>query len=142
MCDGSLESNDEVDGPRSSQHRAMALDQHCLASLAHRIYLADPLIRWLELTLRHAESQQAGAPTSNKDTLSQSSTPSLVHRRYAPRSLEPIVRPPPASYRVSSTAQQRRTPQCDWRKEYSPKITHGNASVITRDQRINTAHMR
>jgi len=86
--------------------------------------------------------RRAVAQTPNEADLSQSSTPSLVHRRYAPRSLEPIVRPPPASHRISSTSQQQRTSQCDWRKEYSSKITQGNASVITRDRLINTAHVR
>src|SRR5882757_9373439 len=32
------------------------------------------------------------SPASNEGTLSQSSTPSLSHRSYASRSLEPIVR--------------------------------------------------
>jgi hypothetical protein len=81
------------------------------------------------------------APTSNEADLSRSSTASFVHRRYSPRSLEPIARPPPASHRVSSTSQQQWTPQCDWRKEYSSKITHGNASVITRDRLINAANI-
>ena len=37
--------------PRSPRGLAMALDYHCLTSLAHRSYLADPLIRWLDLSL-------------------------------------------------------------------------------------------
>ena len=36
--------------------------------------------------------RRAGASASNECTLSQSSTPSLAHRRRYPRSLEPIVR--------------------------------------------------
>src|SRR5580698_1834932 len=39
------------------------------------------------------EVERRGAsPASNEGTLSQSSTPSLAHRRRGPRSLEPIVR--------------------------------------------------
>src|SRR5713101_8062440 len=38
--------------------------------------------------------RRGGAPTANEADLSQSSTPSLAHRKCDSRSLEPIVRQP------------------------------------------------
>ena len=41
----------QLSGARSPRHHAIALYQHFPKFLAHRSYLADPLIRWLDLSL-------------------------------------------------------------------------------------------
>ena|ERR1700722_4764316 len=50
-------------------------------------------LKFFDQGLSNDEVERRGAsPASNEGTLSQSSTPSLAHRRRDPRSLEPIVR--------------------------------------------------
>src|ERR1700722_18077405 len=59
-------------------------------------------------------SDAGGGTASNEGTLSQSSTPSLAHRRRDPRSLEPIVRGRPlGEQRMNHTLERRRTSQ-EW----------------------------
>src|SRR4029077_16300209 len=54
----------------------------------------------LDLIAPNDEVERRGAsPASNEGTLSQSSTPSLAHRRRDPRSLQPFVRCHPTKLR-------------------------------------------
>lgn len=49
-------------------------------------------LRWSYWTPNDEVERRGVAPTSSEAVLSQSSTPSLAHRRRSPRSREPIVR--------------------------------------------------